>query len=154
MNYEQHVTVCILEGLLISLFGVQIVKSLSTQAGYPLIVSLDFIMFWIGAIPHMLVFTPDLDSATSKPTQFLDKLHINIFKPFTKWGHRDALHHWFWGPINLMSWWVIPLLFVGIHIPYSTLVGAVSMIWCHLGCDFLHDHYERSWVVKVARKVF
>ena len=131
MKYKHHVIACLTLAIISSVIGLNTHRlTLST---------LD--EFWIGALPYTLVLTCDLDSKTSVVTRALGP--FNIFSSFSEFGHREVLHHWVWGPVILIGWWLIPALWVGIKVPEITLVGAVLMLWCHMFCDMVYSSTKR-----------
>ena len=140
MNYKHHVIACLTLAILSSVAG------LNAHRLTPSTLS----DFWIGILPYTFVFTCDLDSKTSVVTRLLGP--VNIFRSFSDFGHREVLHHWAWGPVILIGWWLIPALWVGIDVSEITLVGAVLMLWCHMFCDMVYSGTKRivpKWVQKV-----
>ena len=141
MKYKHHVIACLILAVISSVAGLTTYRlTLST---------LD--EFWLGALPYTFVITCDLDSKTSVVTRILGP--FNIFRSFSDFGHREVLHHWLWGPVILIGWWLIPALWVGIKVSEITIVGAVLMLWCHMFCDMVYSGAKRI-VPKRIWKVF
>lgn len=141
MNYKHHVIACLTLAILSSVAG------LNAHRLTPSTLS----DFWIGILPYTFVFTCDLDSKTSVVTRLMGP--FNIFRSFSDFGHREVLHHWAWGPVILIGWWLIPALWVGIKVSEITLVGAVLMLWCHMFCDMVYSGTKRI-IPKRIWKVF
>ncbi|MDD4521705.1 MAG: hypothetical protein PHW84_01970 [Methanosarcina sp.] len=145
MNYRRHVAACIITAILISIFGLKDSRLTIGPLNNLYIGNLDD--FWIGIVPYTLVITCDLDSPKSFVTKLWGPLKV-IWKPFVEFGHREVLHHWAWGPVVLVGWWLIPALWMGINVSEITLAGAVLMLWCHIVCDKVYSFYKK------VKKVF
>lgn len=157
MNYKHHLEAGLLTAFFFTIFCLQTFPNTSviTLLGLHIIISaFPIVAFWIGAIPHTLLLTCDLDSESSIVTKILGP--FNPFKPFTKFGHREALHHWFWGPFNLIGIWLIPALYFGVDVSGWTIFGAVLVLWCHMVADAGYSGVKRvmpKWAWKRMEKV-
>lgn len=149
MNYKHHLEACILSAVFITIFCLQTFHTpifLTFLCLHIIISAFSVAAFWIGALPHAVILTCDLDSESSIVTKMLGP--FNPFRPFTRFGHREALHHWFWGPFNLVGFWLIPALYFGVDVSGWTVVGAVLMLWCHMYVDVIY-----SGVKKIIKKI-
>lgn len=144
MNYLNHAK-----------FNALFILFLSTCAAYLHFLNINsFLLLLIGATPYTLIITNDLDSESSIVTKLWGPL--NPFKAFTGFGHREVLHHFFWGPFILITpFWMI-LEHFGIDIPTESLVGAVLALEGHIIADWCYSEVQdvkKSWIGKIVRKV-
>jgi uncharacterized metal-binding protein len=131
MNYKHHAVACIITTTILSITGLA-THHLTAET---------LVYFWAGVIPYTFVITCDLDSASSVVTKFFGP--FNIFSPFADFGHREVLHHYAWGPMILIGWWLIPALWAGYAVHIETIAGAVLMLWCHMSMDVLYSGTKR-----------
>ncbi len=89
--------------------------------------------FWLGAIPCIFLLSPDLD-IMSDVTKAWGPFKI-IWKPFRSAGHREILHHFFWGPFILVCFVAVPLHYFGVELWKETITGMVCMIESHIVTD-------------------
>lgn len=157
MNYWNHVKADFIIAIFFTIFCLQTFQTseVLTLVGLHITIAVFSITaFWIGAIPHALILTCDLDSESSIVTKLLGP--FNIFEPFTEFGHREALHHWFWGPFILIGIWLMPALYFGVGVSGWTVFGAVLMLWTHIGVDIVYSGTKRivpKWMQKIGKKV-
>lgn len=157
MNYKHHLEACILTAVFISIFCLQTFHTPAsiTLIGLHIIIpAFSITAFWLGVIPHAVILTCDLDSESSIVTKMLGP--FNPFHPFARFGHREALHHWFWGPFNLVGIWLMPALYFGVDVSGWAVLGAVSMLWCHMAVDVSYSGVKRvlpKWIWKRIEKV-
>ena len=158
MNYWNHTKIDLTAAIFTTILCSQIITSpilLPNPIIQLIIPSFSTAAFWVGVLPHALILTCDLDSETSVVTKLLGPL--NIFRPFARFGHREALHHWFWGPFNLVGIWLLPALYFEVAVSVWTIIGAVMMLWCHIVTDVIYSGTKRimpEWIQKGVRKVF
>jgi uncharacterized metal-binding protein len=98
------------------------------------------IIFYIlfGLCILSLVLSPDLDHEKSRPTQRWGPLK-GMWEIFVVSGHREVLHHWFWGTEILCT---IPAVVLLPYIWHTQgfsvlwmLVGLTVSIWLHIITD-------------------
>lgn len=158
MNYWNHTKTDIAAAVFTTIFCSQIIPASVTIPilRIPLTIpEFSITAFWIGVLPHALILTCDLDSETSVVTKMLGP--FNIFRPFARFGHREALHHWFWGPFNLVGVWLLPALYFNVDVQVWTIIGAVLMLWCHIVTDMVYSGTKKimpNWIEKRIKKVF
>ena len=101
----------------------------------------DFSMkdFWLGCLICTFLITSDLDSDTSTPTKLWGPLKF-IWYPF---NHRNVLHNVFWGPFILINFVKVPLNGFGFALAGWTIIGMITMIWCHIIVDEVDSKWKK-----------
>lgn len=94
------------------------------------------ILFLSGIIESSYLHSSDLDKSTSIPYRNWGPFKY-IWKPFSDAGHREILHHFFWGPVILIGSLWFPLYLAGVSFPAEYWYGMIWAIEMHIIIDKL-----------------
>lgn len=149
MNYKHHLEACASVAVFVTLLG--LARGTFSKG--------EIIELWKGFIPYAIIITCDLDSDTSTVTKLWGPFKI-IWRPFTKWGHREILHHFIYGPFILIGLWLLPALYFKFEVSGFLITGAVLMLWTHILTDKFYSGFRKiikkimpKWVLKRLKKV-